>query len=99
MGSEFYNNYIDFVNTFRQNGRKPQIYVCFPPPAWVDNFGITNSLFRDSIIPLIDSVRRVENVLLINWYQLMDTMFAYSDDGIHPLELMELWAVGQLIQF
>jgi len=99
-GSEFYNNYIDFVNTFRQNGRKPQIYVCFPPPAWVDNFGITNSIIRDSIIPLIDSVRRVENVLLINWYQLMDTMSAYSDDGIHPIRaygIMGGWAADSIL--
>jgi hypothetical protein len=99
-GSEFYNNYIEFVNTFRQNGRKPQIYVCFPPPAWVDNFGITNSIIRDSIIPLIDSVRRVENVLLINWYQLMDTMSAYSDDGIHPIRaygIMGGWAADSIL--
>jgi len=99
-GSEFYSNYIDFVNTFRKNGRKPQIYVCFPPPAFIDNFGITDSIIHNQIIPLIDSVRRVENVLLINWNQLMDTMAAYCDDGIHPIRgygIMGGWAADSVL--
>ena len=99
-GSEFYNDYINFVHTFRQNGRKPQIYVCNPPPAWIDNFGITDSIIHDQIIPLIDSVRRVENLLLIDWNQLMDTMASYSDDGIHPIRaygIMGRWAADSIL--
>jgi hypothetical protein len=99
-GREFYNDYINFVHTFRQNGRKPQIYVCYPPPAWIDNFGITDSIIHDQIIPLIDSVRRVENLLLIDWNQLMDTMASYSDDGIHPVRaygIMGRWAADSIL--
>jgi len=81
---EFYTDYRDFVRTFRKNGRNPQFYVCFPPPAFVDNFGITDSIIHDQIIPLVDSVRRTENLLLIDFNTLMSGMSSYFPDGIHP---------------
>jgi acyl-CoA thioesterase I len=83
-GNEFLNDYRDFVQTFRKNGRNPQIYVCFPPPAFIDNFGITDSIIHYQIIPLIDSVRRTDNTLLVDWYTLMGGMSSYFADGIHP---------------
>jgi lysophospholipase L1-like esterase len=100
-GSEFYTNYRDFVHVFRQNGKNPQFYVCFPPPAFIDNFGITDSIIHDQIIPLVDSVRRVENLLLINFNQLMDTMSSYFADGIHPSNtgyaIMGGWAADSIL--
>ena len=81
---DFFNDYQDFVRAFRKNGKNPQFYVCFPPPAFIDNFGITDSIIHDEIIPLIDSVRRTENLLLINFNQLMSGMASYFADGIHP---------------
>ena len=83
-GSEFLTDYRDFVRTFRKNGRNPQIYVCFPPPAFIDNFGITDSIIHDQIIPLIDTIRRTEKTLLIDWNTLMAGMSSYFADGIHP---------------
>jgi acyl-CoA thioesterase I len=83
-GSEFYSDYIDFIHTYRKNGRKTQIYVCYPPPAFQDNFSINDSIIHYQIIPIIDSVRRMENTLLIDWYTLMAGMSSYFADGIHP---------------
>lgn len=83
-GGDFYTDYLDFVGTFRRNSRHPQIYVCFPPPAFKDNFGITNAVIRDEIIPLIDSVRVTAKTLSINFYQLMLGDGALFPDGIHP---------------
>jgi len=82
--SEFYADYMDFVATFRQNHRHPQIYVCFPPPVFIDGFGITNATIRDEIIPLIDSVVVNAKTLSIDFYQLMQGDGALFSDGIHP---------------
>jgi acyl-CoA thioesterase-1 len=82
--ADFYTDYMDFVKTFRNNGRHPQIYACFPPPVFQDGFGITNATIRDRIIPLIDSVRVTARTLSINFYQLMLGDGAHFPDGIHP---------------
>jgi acyl-CoA thioesterase I len=100
-GSEFYTDYRDFVHTFKKNGRNPQIYVCFPPPAFSAQYGIIDSIIHDQIIPLIDSIRRTENTLLIDWYTLMDTMSSYFPDGIHPNDagyaIMGGWARDSIL--
>ncbi|RPI04395.1 MAG: T9SS C-terminal target domain-containing protein [Ignavibacteriae bacterium] len=83
-GNEFYSDYRDFIKIYRQHGRNPQIYVCYPPPAFIDNYSITDTIIHYQIIPLIDSVRRVDHTLLIDWYSLMGGMSAYFPDGIHP---------------
>jgi acyl-CoA thioesterase I len=101
FGNEFFTDYRDFVETYRKNGRNPQIYVCFPPPAFIDNFGITDSIIHDQIVPLIDSIRRTENTLLIDWYTLMGNMASYFADGIHPSNegyaIMGGWARDSIV--
>jgi lysophospholipase L1-like esterase len=81
---EFFNDYVDFIRHFKQNNHHPQIYICFPPPVFQDGFGITNSVIRDEIIPLIDSVRKVSNTLLINFNHQMLSNGDLFPDGIHP---------------
>ena len=81
---DFYTDYMDFVSAFRQSRRHPQIYVCFPPPVFIDGYGITNSVIRDEIIPLLDSVRVTAKTLSINFHQLMLGDSVHFPDGIHP---------------
>ena len=81
---DFFNDYVDFVRHFRQNKKKPQIYICFPTPVFQDGFGITNSIIYDQIIPLIDSVRKVSHTLLINFNEKFAGKSNLFPDGIHP---------------
>jgi lysophospholipase L1-like esterase len=81
---EFYTDYLDFVRSFRQNGRHPQIYICFPPPVFIDGFGITGAVIRNEIDPLIDSVRSTARTLFIDYHTAMLGQSANFPDGIHP---------------
>jgi acyl-CoA thioesterase I len=81
---EFYSDYADLVNVFRSLHSRPEIFVCFPPPVFQDGYGITNSIIRDEIIPLIDSVRTTLHTFHINFYDPMLGMSALFPDGIHP---------------
>ncbi len=81
---EFYSDYVDLVNVFRNLSSKPEIFACFPPPVFQDGYGITNSIIRDEIIPLIDSVRTTLKTFHINFYDKMIAMSSLFDDGIHP---------------
>jgi acyl-CoA thioesterase I len=82
--AEFFQDYTDFIAVFRQAGRNPQIYACFPPPVFKDGYGITNAVIRDQIIPLIDSVRQTSRTLTIDFYTVMKGDSALFPDGIHP---------------
>ena len=83
-GAEFFEDYSDFIAAFRPPGRNPQIYACFPPPVFKDGFGITNSVIRDQILPIIDSVGRSSHTLAIDFYSLMQGDSVLFPDGIHP---------------
>jgi acyl-CoA thioesterase I len=81
---EFFNDYVELIKAFRENNRNPQIFVCFPPPVFKDGFGITNSIIHDKIIPLVDSVRKACNTLLIDFNTPMINDSSFFPDGIHP---------------
>ncbi len=83
-GNEFFSDYMDFVGTFRDSTHHPQIFVCFPPPAFVDAYGITDSIIHGQIIPLIDSVRVTAKTLSIDFYHQMLDKGSLFPDGIHP---------------
>ncbi|MGE5498754.1 MAG: GDSL-type esterase/lipase family protein [Syntrophothermus sp.] len=85
--NEFYSDYMDLVRTFRKNGRDPQIFICRPCPVVTDNFGITNSIVRDEIIPLADSVKKMTNSFMIDfYYTMLGRTGVISSDGVHPTE-------------
>ena len=81
---DFFNDYVELIKEFRQNDRNPQIFVCFPPPVFKDGFGITNSIIHDNIMPIIDSVKKTCNTLLIDFNSTMINDSTFFPDGIHP---------------
>jgi len=82
--NEFYKDYMDLIAVFRKDGRNPQIYACFPPPAFNQNWGITDAIIHYQIIPLIDSVQQAAKTLSINFYDYFRDKGNYFPDGIHP---------------
>ena len=87
FANEFYSDYVAMINEFRLNGRNPRIFVCFPPPAFKDNYGIRNAVIRDEIIPLIDSVAKTQNTTLIDYYHPLLPFGKLFPDAIHPCNL------------
>jgi lysophospholipase L1-like esterase len=81
--NEYFSDYMDFIKTFRQNGRDPQIYVCNPPPVFVVH-DINATVIRDQICPLVDSVRAAANAFGINWQKALLSHGDLFPDGIHP---------------
>jgi len=81
---EFYSDYVALINEFRKNGKNPQIFVCLPPPAYLDNYHITDSVIRDEIIPLIDSVCTTMGTSRIDFFHPLLPCGDYFTDAIHP---------------
>jgi len=79
---EFYSDYVDMVNVFRNLDSEPEIFVGFPPPVFQD--GLNDPVVHNEIIPLIDSVRTTLHTFHINFYDNMINMGNLFPDGIHP---------------
>ncbi len=82
--SDFLKDYVDLVNEFRKNGRKPQIYVARPCPAFKINFGIRPTIIEQEVLPLVDSIRKSTNTYLIDFNTPFIGKSGYFPDGIHP---------------
>ena len=82
--SEFYTDYATMINEFRSGGKNPHIFVCFPPPAFIDNYSITNSVIYHEILPLVDSIRTTLGTSCIDYYHPLLPYGGNFPDGIHP---------------
>lgn len=81
---EYYSDYVAMINEFRKDGKNPHIFVCLPPPAYLDNYRITDSVIRDEIIPIIDSVCTTMGTSKIDFFHPLLTCGDYFTDAIHP---------------
>jgi lysophospholipase L1-like esterase len=82
--AEFIPDCIEMIDSFRQAVPKPRIYAGLPPPAFVDNYNIKNSVISGEIIPMIKKVADSIGVSLIDFYTPLLDKGALFPDGIHP---------------
>lgn len=81
---DFESDYSFLIDAFAELPSKPKIWICYPVPAFSDNFGISNAVIKDEIIPLISQVAELKDVELIDLYTAMSDTSALFPDGIHP---------------
>lgn len=82
--NEFFKDYVDLINEFRRDGRKPQIFVARPCPAFKIQWGINPDIIRNEVIPLTDSIRKATNTYLVDFYAPFLNRSSLLPDGIHP---------------
>lgn len=83
-GNEFQQDYIQFVNAFKQKGSKPQIYLCYPIPVFETRWGITDSIVKNAIVPQVKKVARKTGSKTINLYKPFTGKKELTYDGVHP---------------
>ncbi len=94
---EFFQDYVDLVNEFKKDGRKPQIYVARPCPAFKINWGINPTIIKEEVLPLVDSIRKATNSYLMDFNTPLIGKTEYFPDGIHPNEACYL-VMAQIAQ-
>jgi lysophospholipase L1-like esterase len=81
--NDFYNDYAAMIDAFRQNGRNPLIYVCYPVACYGDAAHISN--LQNELIPLIAQVSRAKGVNIIDYntptQNQRNTLY---NDNLHP---------------
>lgn len=81
---EFEGNYREFIDSFRKLRGKRRIYVCTPIPVYREEWGITESIVHNEIIPLVTRVAKSAGVKVIDLYTPMAGKSELAPDGIHP---------------
>lgn len=83
-GSEFREDYIELVNSFKQAATKPRIYLCYPIPVFESRWGITERIVKKEIIPDVKKVARKTKSKIIDLYKPFVDKSHLTYDGIHP---------------
>jgi lysophospholipase L1-like esterase len=55
-----------------------------PVPAFIDNFGISDTVIKNDIIPFIDQISQQRDVRDIDLYTALSGAADLFPDGIHP---------------
>ncbi|OHB73009.1 MAG: hypothetical protein A2Z25_09805 [Planctomycetes bacterium RBG_16_55_9] len=81
---EFVSDYLYLIDAFAALPSAPEIWICKPVPAFTDNFGITNAVIHDEVIPFIDEIAQQRDVGVIDLYTALSGAAGLFPDGIHP---------------
>lgn len=82
--SDFKNDYMAMIQSFRSLSSSPKVYICIPPPAFSKNFDVDSAVVRKEIIPLVYEIAKEANAPVIDLYDLMLPKSSEFIDGIHP---------------
>ena len=84
LKDDFISDYLFLIDSFAELPSRPKIWICYPVPAFIDNFSIRESVIKNEIIPLIDQIAQLRDVAVIDLYTALSDAAALFPDGIHP---------------
>jgi acyl-CoA thioesterase-1 len=84
LKDDFISDYLFLIDSFAELPSTPKIWICYPVPAFNDNFGISNAVIKDEIIPLVNQIAELRDVEVIDLYTALSGASALFPDGIHP---------------
>jgi acyl-CoA thioesterase I len=84
--SEFTDDYMAMIKAFQSLPNHPKVWVCLPPPAFPGNWGITEEVIRDGVIPSIKKVAQVTGAKLVDLHTSLLESSALFPDTVHPNE-------------
>lgn len=83
---DYMTDYLDFIKSFKKIPGKQKIYVCLPIPVFKDEWGISERVVAEEVIPLTKKVAKKAHVKLIDLYTPMIGKGDLVPDGVHPME-------------
>ncbi len=82
--NEFIGDYVAMIKEFQALPSHPQIYACLPPPAFPGNWGITEDVIRDEVIPAIKQAAQMAGIGLIDLHTPLLENKTWFPDTVHP---------------
>lgn len=82
---QFQQDYIDFINSFKNLSSTPEIYVCYPLVAFSGNsLSISDATITDEVIPLITNAANATGATTIDLHSAFEGRDGFVYDKIHP---------------
>jgi len=81
---DFVQDYVDFIESFKQLPSHPKIYVCTPFPIFQNKFGIRDSILSNEMLPDLKIIIAKEKVKTIDLYHTFAGQSNLVFDGVHP---------------
>lgn len=82
--NEFIGDYVAMIKEFQALPSHPKVYACLPVPAFPGNWGITEDVIRDEIIPAIKQAARMAGIGLIDLHTPLLENKPWFPDTVHP---------------
>ncbi len=84
--NEFQQDYINFINSFKALSNKPEIYICYPIPAFQNNWLLIDDekTIVKEMIPMIDNAAQATGVTVIDLHTPFIDKAFMTYDLIHP---------------
>jgi len=83
---EFFGDYKSMIDTFAKRNPQTKFIVSFPPPAFAIKFDIRDSVIKNGVIPLVDSIAKVTGAAIVDYYYPLVDSVKLFPDSIHPNE-------------
>ncbi len=68
----------------RESNPEAKIWLCLPAPCFPGNFGITDAVVSEGIIPALKQLAEEEKLTTIDLYAALKTHGDYFPDKVHP---------------
>jgi acyl-CoA thioesterase-1 len=84
FGTEFTGDYGAIIEKFKALDSHPRIWICCPVPVFRPNYGISESILTDKVIPAVTEVAKNKEISLIDLHTALLDQKANFPDGVHP---------------
>jgi acyl-CoA thioesterase-1 len=81
---QFAADYTDMIDRFAELPSKPRIWICKPVPAYRQQWGISETIIKNELIPLIEKIARKKKVPVIDLFSPLSNKPEQFPDQIHP---------------
>ena len=82
--NEFVGDYVAMIKEFQALPSHPKVWACLPAPAFPGNWGITEDVIRDEVIPAIKQAAQMTGIGLIDLHTPLLENKSLFPDTVHP---------------
>lgn len=81
---EYVADYVELIQTFQHLESKPRVLICYPVPAYPGIKGVSDTVIKNEVIPLINEIAKKAKVEIIDLYSALSGKKHLFPDTLHP---------------
>ncbi|MEC9123352.1 MAG: GDSL-type esterase/lipase family protein [Verrucomicrobiota bacterium] len=81
---DYVSDYLSLIEGFRKLESKPEVFICYPAPAYPGRWGITDKVMKEEVMPRLDEVSKKSGCKVIDLYAALSGKKEMFPDLVHP---------------